>query len=269
MTAVVSKQLQPVYDKPMVYYPLNTLMLAGIREVLVISTPQSLPLFRNLLGNGSRLGIELHYASQAEPLGIAHAITVAQDAWGTHPIALILGDNLFHAESGIFRNAIATNTGATIFGYSVQNPSRYGVVEFDTDGGVLSIEEKPQAPRSKFAIPGFYVYNEDCYHIARALLPSKRGELEITDVHKAYLAQERLRVVTMQRGTAWLDTGTPESLLEAATFIHAIEKRQGQKVACLEETALLMGYLSAEEFLASVASLPKSDYRAYCMGLTR
>lgn len=240
-------------------------MLAGIRDVLLIATPRDLPLFQHLLGDGSRYGISISYAIQNQPRGIAEALIIADDTWGAGNCALILGDNLFHGESDVFRKAIQHNTSATIFGYPVHNPSRYGVVELDSDGRVISIEEKPSHPKSSLAIPGMYLYDEKAAEIARSLLPSKRGELEITDVHQAYLTTSDLTVISMDRGTTWLDTGTPESLLEATNFIYAIERRQGLKVACLEETALSMGYLSPQEFANNVSSLPDSAYRTYCL----
>lgn len=267
MTGVISKQLQPIYDKPMVYYPLNTLMLAGIRDILVISTPRDVTLFEQLLGDGSRLGISLRYAVQPQPNGIAEALIIAERVWGSAPVTLILGDNLFHGQSALFRTAVSSNTGATIFGYHVHNPSRYGVVDIDANGRITSIEEKPKQPKSHLAIPGLYIYDERASTIAQGLVRSARGELEITDVHNAYLAEGGLRVLTMDRSTIWMDTGTPESLLEAANYIHAIERRQGRKVACIEETALRMNFLTHDEYLASVAQLPHSSYRSYCMEL--
>lgn len=267
LTTSVSKQLLPVYDKPMVYYPLNTLLRAGIRDVLIISTPKDLALFSQLLGDGSRFGMSLHYATQTQPRGIAESLIIAEDTWGANNCALILGDNLFHGEGTLFRDVLNGGKAATIFGYHVHNPSRYGVVELDEFGGVRSIEEKPVHPKSSLAIPGMYFYDKRSADIARSLQPSKRGELEITDVHLAYHAMGELEVVRMDRGTTWLDTGTPESLLEATNFIHAIERRQGLKVACLEETALAMGYVSEQEYLAVVSALPDSAYRTYCLRL--
>lgn len=267
MTAAFSKQLQPVYDKPMIYYPLSTLMMAGIREVLIISTPSDTPVFERLLGDGSRFGISLSYAVQDEPRGIADAFRVGKDFIGGSSVCLILGDNIFYGKLDFLRDAIRLNTGATIFGYQVHDPERYGVVEIDNDGTVLSIEEKPDEPRSNLAIPGLYVYDESVAEIASSLKPGARGELEITDVHRIYHEQKRLSVLRLGRGIAWLDTGTPESLHDAGTFIHAIEKRQGLKIGCLEEVALHQGFLSPEEYRASVGLLPQSSYKNYCESL--
>ncbi len=269
LTAAFSKQLQPVYDKPMVYYPLSTLMMAGIRDVLIISTPADTPVFERLLGNGSRLGIRLSYAVQDQPRGIADAFRVGRSFINNRPVTLILGDNIFYGKLDWLRSAIAANTGATVFGYPVVDPQRYGVVEVDEGGNVVSIEEKPKNPRTNLAIPGVYVYNEAVCEIADSIEPGPRGELEITDVHKRYHELGALNVVRLGRGIAWLDTGTPESMLEAGTFIHAIEKRQGLKIGCLEEVALHMGYLSADEFRASVAALPNSSYKTYCESLIK
>jgi glucose-1-phosphate thymidylyltransferase len=267
LTAAFSKQLQPVYDKPMIYYPLSTLMMAGIREVLIISTPQDTPVFERLLGDGSRFGISLSYAVQDEPRGIADAFRVGRDFIGTSPVCLILGDNVFYGKLDFLRNALTSNVGATVFGYTVTDPHRYGVVELDAAGNVVSIEEKPQQPRSNLAIPGLYVYSNDVVDIASSLAPGRRGELEITDVHRTYMERGALHVHPLGRGIAWLDTGTPESLLDASTFIHAIEKRQGLKIGCLEEVALNQGFLTIDTFRESVRKLPQSDYRAYCESL--
>jgi len=267
LTAAFSKQLQPVYDKPMIYYPLSTLMMAGIREVLIISTPQDTPVFERLLGDGSRFGISLSYAIQDEPRGIADAFRVGRDFIGASPVCLILGDNVFYGKLDFLRNALTSNVGATVFGYTVTDPHRYGVVELDASGNVVSIEEKPQQPRSNLAIPGLYVYSNDVVGIASSLAPGRRGELEITDVHRTYMERGALHVYPLGRGIAWLDTGTPESLLDASTFIHAIEKRQGLKIGCLEEVALNQGFLTIDTFRESVRKLPQSDYRAYCESL--
>lgn len=267
MTSAFSKQLQPVYDKPLIYYPLSTLMLAGIRDILLISTPQDTPNFERLLGDGSRYGISLSYAVQDEPRGLADAFRVGKDFVGGSPVSLILGDNLFFGKLDFYRRALANNTGATVFGYPVTDAERYGVVEMGPDGKVLSIEEKPAKPKSNLAIPGLYVYNNDVVQIAAELKPSKRGELEITDVHQMYLEQGALNVELIGRGVAWLDTGTPESLLDAGVFVHAIEKRQGLKIGCLEEISLQQGFLSTDEFKTSIAMLPKSSYRTYCESL--
>lgn len=267
MTSAFSKQLQPVYDKPLIYYPLSTLMIAGIRDVLLISTPQDTPNFERLLGDGSRYGINLQYAVQDAPRGLADAFRVGKDFVDNSPVSLILGDNLFFGKLDFYRRAIANNTGATVFGYPVTDPERYGVVEMGPNGKVLSIEEKPVKPKSNLAIPGLYVYNNDVVQIAADLKPSKRGELEITDVHQVYLEQGALNVEMIGRGIAWLDTGTPESLLDAGVFVHAIEKRQGLKIGCLEEIALQQGFLDRESFIRSVSQLPNSSYRAYCESL--
>lgn len=268
MTSAFSKQLQPIYDKPMIYYPLSTLMMGGIQQVMIISTPHDTPVFERLLGDGSRFGINLQYAVQERPNGIAEAFVIAEDFIGQDQVVLILGDNVFYGKLDFLRTAIDAHRsgerGATIFGYPVQDPQRYGVVEMDADGTVLSLEEKPAAPRSNLAIPGLYVYDPSVCQIAKGLQPSARGELEITSVHQAYLDQSRLHVELIGRGIAWLDTGTPESLLEASTFIHAIEKRQGLKIGCLEEVALTRGYLSHDAYRQSVSQLPASPYREYC-----
>lgn len=264
MTAAFSKQLQPVYDKPMIYYPLSTLLMAGIADILIISTPHDTPVFQRLLGDGSRLGISITYAVQEEPRGIADAFRVGKDFLGTSPVCLILGDNIFYGKLDFLREAIASNQGATVFGYPVTDPERYGVVEIDADGTVVSIEEKPLSPRSDLAIPGLYVYGPDVVDIAANLTPGKRGELEITDVHRVYLDQGRLAVRQLGRGIAWLDTGTPDSMLDAGVFIHAIEKRQGLKIGCLEEVAWRQGFLDRDGFRAAVTALPNGDYRRYC-----
>ncbi len=267
LTAAFSKQLQPVYDKPMIFYPLSTLMMAGIRDVLIISTPTDTPVFKKLLGDGQRYGITISYAVQDEPRGIADAFRVAKDFIGGSPVCLILGDNIFYGKLNFLRDAIKANTGATIFGYQVQDPQRYGVVEIDAQGNVVSIEEKPTSPRSSLAIPGLYIYNSEVVEIAASLAPGARGELEITDVHRVYHERRTLEVQMLGRGIAWLDTGTPESLLDASTFIHAIEKRQGLKIGCLEEVALYQGFLTSDEYRASVALLPSSSYKNYCESL--
>ncbi|MBS1538805.1 MAG: glucose-1-phosphate thymidylyltransferase RfbA [Bacteroidetes bacterium] len=264
-TAVFSKQLQPIYDKPLIYYPLATLMLAGIREILIISTPQDTPNFERLLGDGSQWGVHIEYKVQAAPKGIAEAFIYGREFIGNDQVCLILGDNVFYGKLDFLREAIQTNEGGTIFGYRVQDPERYGVVEFGEGGQVVSIEEKPQNPKSNYAIPGLYIFTSDVTDIAPDVRPSQRGEVEITEVHSAYLRQNRLKVQLMGRGIAWLDTGTPESMLEASTFIHAIEKRQGTKIACLEEIALQMKFINRETFLKTVHALPKSSYREYCL----
>lgn len=264
LTSIISKQLQPVYDKPMIYYPLATLMLAGIQDVLIITTPHDAPHFESLLGNGSQWGISISYVQQHAPKGIAEAFIYGKDFIGNDQVCLILGDNLFYGKLDFLRDAIQHNIGATIFGYPVQDPERYGVVEFKNDGTVLSIEEKPSQPKSNYAIPGLYVFDNRVISISENLQPSNRGELEITDVQKEYLSLNALRVEKMGRGIAWLDTGTPESLLEAGEFIHAIEKRQNLKIACLEEIALRMRYIDDVEFERMLTTLPNSSYKDYC-----
>jgi len=263
LTSIVCKQLLPVYDKPMVYYPLSTLMLGGIREVLIISTPKDLPQFRNLLGDGSHLGMKFHYEEQAEPNGIAQAFLIAEPYLTPAGASLILGDNIFHGKLDFFRRALDREEGGCVFAYQVRDPERYGVIEFDQNGRALSIEEKPAEPKSHFAVPGLYVYDGEILEIAKALKPSARGELEITDVNRAYLEAGTLRVEPLGRGIAWLDTGTPESLLEASTYISTLEHRQGLKVACLEEIAHTMGFIDDAGLEHVIARLPKNSYRAY------
>jgi glucose-1-phosphate thymidylyltransferase len=267
ITAVFSKQLQLVYDKPMIYYPLATLMLAGIKEILLISTPHDIPHFKTLLKDGSQWGISIEYKVQEAPRGLAEAFIYGEEFIGGDQVCLVLGDNLFYGKLDFLRNALKNNRGGTIFGYRVHDPERYGVVEFGEGGEVLSIEEKPKEPKSNYAIPGLYVYTPEVVEISKSLKPSERGELEITDVHKAYLDKGTLNVELMGRGIAWLDTGTPESLMEAGVFIHAIEKRQGSKIACLEEIALEMGFLTKDEFFKNVEKLPNSSYKKYCLDI--
>jgi glucose-1-phosphate thymidylyltransferase len=262
-TLVASKQLQAVYDKPMIFYPLATLMLAGIREILVISTPTDLPRFESLLGDGSVWGIELSYASQAEPQGIAQAFLVGEHFVGREPVALILGDNLFYGRMDLDRIVRDFREGAVIFGYPVRDPERYGVVALDRDGRVTSLEEKPARPKSNLAIAGIYLYDGRVVELARSLKPSARGELEITDLNRAYLELGKLRAIPLGRGIAWLDTGTHESLLEAAEFIAAIERRQGLKIACLEEVAYRQGFIGRSELLRVAEAMPPSPYREY------
>jgi glucose-1-phosphate thymidylyltransferase len=265
VTQVVSKQLLPVYDKPMVYYPLSTLMLAGIRDILVISTPQDTPRFEELLGNGRQWGLKLSYAVQPRPEGLAQAFLVGKKFIGRDPVALVLGDNLFHGHdlSALLARAAARKRGATVFAYPVNDPQRYGVVEFDGKGRAVSLEEKPNKPKSRYAVVGLYFYDNRVVKVAEALKPSARGELEITDVNRKYLEWGELEVVPMGRGYAWLDTGTHESLLEASHFIETIEKRQGLKVACPEEIAYRQGYISARKLRALARPLAKSGYGQY------
>ena len=264
LTEVASKQLQPVYDKPMVYYPLSTLMLAGITEVLVISTPVDVPRFESLLGDGAQWGISISYEIQPRPAGIAEAFIIAESFIDESPVTLILGDNIFYGRMGLDVVVDDFWGGAVIWGYPVQDPERYGIVELASDGSVTSLEEKPTHPRTNLAIPGIYVYDHTVSERAKAMTPSPRGELEITDLNKAYLADGQLRAIRLGRGIAWLDSGTHESLLDSANFIATIEKRQGLKIACLEEIALLKGYVTPDELETYLATMPTSPYRAYC-----
>jgi len=265
VTVAVSKQLLPVYDKPMVFYPLSTLMLAGIREVLLISTPVDLPAYERLLGDRTRYGMAIEYAAQPRPEGLAQAFLIGERFLDGGPACLVLGDNLFygHGLPAILRRAAGTAGGATIFGYRVHDPGRYGVVEFTPDGQVVSIEEKPAQPRSEWAVVGLYFYDRQVVEIAKEIRPSARGELEITDVNNAYLRRGLLRLECLGRGFAWLDTGTHESLLEAGNFIEAIEKRQGLKVACLEEIAYQSCWITADQVLAQAERLGRTEYGAY------
>jgi glucose-1-phosphate thymidylyltransferase len=267
VTQVVSKQLLPVYDKPMIYYPLSTLMLAGIREILVISTPEDTPRFEALLGDGKKWGIELSYAVQPRPEGLAQAFIIGRPFVGSDAVTLVLGDNIFygHDLAGLLQKAVARESGATVFAYPVKDPERYGVVEFDPHGRAISIEEKPKKPKSRYAVVGVYFYDNQVLDIAAKLRPSARGELEITDVNRAYLKRGQLDVVPMGRGMAWLDTGTNESLLEAAQFIETIERRQGLKVACPEEIAYRLGFVSAEALRELAQPLAKSGYGEYLL----
>ena len=263
VTRVACKQLLPVYDKPMIYYPLSTLMLMGIRDILIISTPDDTSRFEELLGDGSRLGIRISYRVQDAPNGIAEAFVLGEDFIGDDHVALILGDNIFYGAAGFERQVSAFTGGATVFGYYVKNPHRYGVAEFNEDGEVVSIEEKPARPKSNYAITGLYLYDSRVAQIARSLKPSGRGELEITDVNQAYLDLGELKVIKLGRGIAWLDTGTHESMLDAGEFIATIEKRQGQKIACIEEIAYRMGYLDRKQMQNVLENMGQNSYRDY------
>jgi len=267
LTHAFSKQLMPIYNKPLVYYPLSTLMLAGIREVLLISTPEDRPLFERLLGDGAGFGLRLSYATQARPEGIAQAFVIGRDFVGGDRVALALGDNVFygHGLSATLARAAAREHGATVFGYRVRDPERYGVVEFDRGGRVISLEEKPKAPRSHFAVTGLYFYDNRVLEIAAGLAPSARGELEITDVNRAYLARQELHVEMLGRGTAWLDTGTHQAMLQAANYIQVLEERQGLMVACLEEVAFKMGFLSEAQVRRAAERMASSDYGQYLL----
>ncbi len=271
MTNAISKQMLPVYDKPMLFYPLSVLMLAGIREVMIISTPRDLPLMRELLGDGSALGLRLHYAEQPKPEGIAQAFLIAREFITGSPVCLILGDNIFYGQSLTKRleEAASLREGARVFAYQVRDPERYGVVEMDAAGKALSIEEKPKQPKSSYAVTGLYFYDAEVVRIAESLRPSARGELEITDVNKAYLARGALQVELLGRGSAWLDTGTPDALMQAAHYVQIIEARQGVKIACLEEVALRRGLIDLTQFKALIAAYGKSDYGAYLASIAR
>jgi glucose-1-phosphate thymidylyltransferase len=263
ITKIVCKQLLPVYDKPMICYPLATLMLGGMREILIVSTPKDLPMLRDFLGDGAHLGLRIEYAEQPKPEGIAQAFLIGAKFLGDAGASLILGDNIFYGKLDFYREALALEQGACIFGYQVRDPERYGVVEFDADGRAISLEEKPKRPRSQFAVPGLYVYDNRVVDLCRELRPSARGELEITDLNLCYLKEKQLHVKILSRGMAWLDTGTQTSLLEAGNYIATIEHRQGLKVACLEEVALRMGFINQSELAAIIDPLPNGEYRDY------
>lgn len=269
MTQVVCKQLLPIYDKPMIYYPLSTLMLFGINDILLISTPEDTPRFKTLLGDGSRYGLRLDYAVQDKPSGIAHAFIVAEEFIAGEPVVLILGDNVFYGVYDFLRASRSFNEGALVFGYGVKNPSRYGVIEFDRNGRALSIEEKPEKPKSNYAVTGLYLYDSRVVSIAKSLTPSARNELEITDVNRIYLEMGLLKVVRLGRGIAWLDTGTHESMLDASNFIATIEKRQGQKIACLEEIAYRMHFIDHQDMSNLIDSLTDENYRRYLSDVQR
>ena len=268
VTRVISKHMLPVYDQPMVHYPLSTLMIAGIRNILLISTPRDVPMYRELLRDGSELGLSISYAAQPHPGGIAQAFIVGREFVNGDSVALILGDNIFYGQglSGLFQKAVAENEGATIFGYAVKDPERYGVAEFDNQGRIVGIEEKPTHPKSNYAVTGFYIYNNDVLNIASNLKPSGRGELEITDVNSEYLRRGKLKMIKFGRGIAWLDTGTPDALIETAQYFAAIEHRQGLKVACLEEVAYRMGYIDVDQ-LRKLAEKYNGSYRTYLQNI--
>ena len=271
LTLGVSKQMLPVYDKPMIYYPLSVLMTAGIREILIISTPDDLPIFRRILGDGSHLGMSFSYAEQPRPEGLAQAFIIGKSFIGQDPVCLMLGDNIFYGPglSKILRRAVQLTKGGLIFGYLVRDPQRYGVVEFNSDGRVTAIVEKPEKPRSHYAVPGLYFYDNEVVNIARKLKPSDRGELEITDVNMAYLRRDDLRVELLGRGFAWLDTGTHEALQQAASYVQAIQERQGLKVSCIEEIAFRLGYIDSEALMTLASKYMKNDYGQYLMEIAR
>jgi len=269
ITRAVSKQLMPVYDKPMIYYPLSVLMLAGIREIMLISTPMDLPRFKELLGDGSTLGVEILYKEQPRPEGIAQAFVLAKKFIADQSVTLILGDNIFYGSrlQNVLREAVTMKKGGLIFGYPVKDPERYGVVEFDASGRVMGIEEKPEIPKSNYAVPGLYIYDNQVVDIAENLKPSPRGELEITDINNVYLEQNELRVELLGRGFAWLDTGTHEALQQAAAYVQAVQNRQGMKIACIEEIAYRLGYINDNALKELAADMLKNDYGQYLMGL--
>ncbi|WP_293301093.1 glucose-1-phosphate thymidylyltransferase RfbA [Pedobacter sp. UBA4863] len=270
LTLATSKQMMPVYDKPMIYYPLSTLMLAGINEILIISTPHDLPNFEKLLGDGSTLGCKFSYAVQAEPNGLAQAFVIGEDFIGKDKVALVLGDNIFHGDgmAKLLQNS-ANPEGGVVFAYQVSDPERYGVVEFDNNNKVISIEEKPVQPKSDYAVPGLYFYDNDVVEIAKSIKPSPRGEYEITDINKVYLESGRLKVGVLSRGTAWLDTGTFASLMQAGQFVQIIEERQGLKIGCIEEIAYRMGYITADQLREIAKPLVKSGYGEYLLKIVK
>lgn len=265
ITKSISKQILPIYDKPMIYYPLSTLMLAGIRDILIISTPRDLPVYEELLGNGKEIGIIIKYAVQEEPRGLAEAFIIGEEFIGNDKVALVLGDNIFYGRGfgAVLENATRLQSGAVIFGYYVSNPTEFGVVEFDRDGNVVSLEEKPAEPKSNYAIPGLYFYDNDVVEIAKTIKPSHRGELEITTVNEEYLRRGKLKVELFGRGMAWLDTGTHEGLMEAANFVHTVQKRQGLYIACIEEIAYRMGYIERKQLIELAEPMLKTEYGQY------
>jgi glucose-1-phosphate thymidylyltransferase len=263
ISEIYSKQLTLIYDKPLIYYPLSILMLGGIKEILIISNIETIPLYKKLFKDGSQIGLKIEYAVQAAPNGIAESFIIGDKFIGNDSVTLILGDNIFYGKLDFLYDALQVNKGATVFGYRVNDPERYGIVEFDKNGTAISIEEKPKHPKSNYAVPGLYVYNNDVVNISKNLKPSARGELEITDVNVEYLKKGLLKVVQIGRGVAWLDTGTPVSLLQASNFFGVIEDRQGQKVACIEEIAYSMGFINSEQLEKTVNAMPKSDYKSY------
>lgn len=269
LTKAISKQIMPIYDKPMIYYPLSTLMLAGIREILIISTPRDLPTFEELLGDGSQLGLEMHYAVQEYPRGLAEAFIIGADFIGNDSVAMVLGDNIFYGQSfsKVLKEAASRDKGATIFGYYVKDPREYGVVEFDENGMALSIEEKPANPKSNYAVPGLYFYDNDVVEIAKNVKPSARGEIEITSINNEYLQRGTLHVETLGRGFAWLDTGSHDNLLEAANFVATFQKRQGMYVSCIEEIAYRRGFINRDQLLALAEPLLKTEYGQYLVDI--
>ena len=269
ISKIYSKQLTLIYDKPLIYYPLSILMLAGIREILIISNDVTIPHYKNLFDDGSQVGLKIEYAEQSAPNGIAESFIIGAQFIGKDSVTLILGDNIFYGKLDYLYDAVENNTGATVFGYRVNDPERYGIVEFDNDGNAISLEEKPTKPKSDYAVPGLYIYNNDVVNISRNLKPSARGELEITDVNIEYLKKKKLKVVKIGRGVAWLDTGTPVSLLQASNFFGTIEDRQGLKVACIEEIAYNMGFINFDQLEKVVNNMPKSDYKNYLIKLLK